>query len=126
LKNGAEVRGFRRFRPRIGSGYNQGILAEPSKVDSIKEEMLTGRYEYEESRGRIGGWRDADGSYWVADGHHRINAALEIYWETGERSHVDRLLQFGAWKESSPPQRGRLPTRSLWSRVLYYIGRVGL
>lgn len=103
---------FWRTQPRIRSGLGQTLLGEPEKVDQLKEDMLAGRYRFDTPVGRIAGWRDAKGTYYIAEGHHRINAALEIYWETGDRSHLDLLLQAGDWENESPPKNRRLPTRA--------------
>lgn len=103
----------------------QTLLTKPETVDQIKEDMLAGRYDYQSRTGQIGGWRDSRGNYYIGEGHHRINAALEIYWETGDREPLDRLLRNGDWKDSKPPKNRRLPTRSFWTRVLYILHRLG-
>ena len=96
-------------------------MTRPETVDSLKHDMLAGDYRYDSREGRIAGWRGMAGTYYIGEGHHRVNAALEIYWETGDRSHLDRLLQAGEWEDSAPPKNRRLPTRSLWSKLLYYL-----
>lgn len=84
--------------------------------------MLAGRFRYDSPEGRIAGWRDAAENYYINEGHHRINAALEIRRETGDRLPLDLLLAHGLWEETAPPARHRLPTRSWWSRMLYRLG----
>jgi filamentous hemagglutinin len=94
-------------------------------VDKIKQDMLAGTYDWDGSRGlldpvtgelldgRIGGYLGDDGTYYVGEGHHRMNAALEIFEETGDSSYVDQLLENGAWTPGEPPANdiGPLPRK---------------
>ncbi len=97
--------------PRIGSGVRQTGLRNPGEVSRIKEAMLNRRYGFEEDRGRIAGWLDDAGNYHIGEGHHRMNAALEIFEETGDASYVNRLLENGLWTPGNPPAPGPLPRR---------------
>ena len=108
--------------PRIRSGIGQTLLPQPERVDQIKEAMRTGSFRFESVEGRLFGWKDAKGTYYISEGHHRVVAALELYSEDGDRFHLDRLLDCGLWRRSRPPKNRRLPTRSFWSRFLYRIG----
>lgn len=65
--------------------------------------MLKGRFRYQNPDGRIGGWRDSEGNYYIGEGHHRMRAALEILEETGDDSHVRALLENGLWAPGCPP-----------------------
>jgi hypothetical protein len=99
--------------PRIQSGVGQTALRDRAVVNQIKSDMLNGRYRFEAPEGRIGGWRDAAGNYYIGEGHHRMAAALEIFEATGDASYVNRLLQYGLWTLGRPPasQIGPLPRR---------------
>jgi hypothetical protein len=68
-------------------------------------------------------WRSGR-TVWVAERHHRANAALEIGRESGDWSYLHRLLQHGKCEPGVPPQgnRGTFPTRGLWSYFLTLLG----
>lgn len=108
--------------PRVRSGVGQTLLSSPDLVDQIKRDMLAGEYDYESSRGRIAGWRDQRKTYYIGEGHHRMAAALEVFRETGDHSHVMRLIENGQWEPSPPPRNRRLPRRGFWSRLLHKMG----
>jgi hypothetical protein len=114
--------GGRKHLPRIRSGIGQPALSTPDLVDQFKEDMLGGKFRYESREGRIYGWKDKRETYYICEGHHRVVAALEIFWETGDRSYVDRLLECGTWDNPPPRENRRLPTRSVWSRLLSRLG----
>ena len=71
-------------------------LKKPWLVDQIKADMRNGRYAYLEIQGRIGGVLDRRGCYHVVEGHHRMAAAMELYYETGDSLPVRELLHRGA------------------------------
>lgn len=112
-------RWFRRQAiPRIRSGEVQIGLAKAASIDQLKSDMLAGRFNYRIPEARISGWLDEQGTFYLCEGHHRVNAALEIYWETGDRVYLDRLIEHGRWTPARPPMNRRLPTRRLFSRFL--------
>ena len=71
--------------------------------------MLSGNYKFLEDCGRIGGYIDEAGNYYIGEGHHRMNAAMEIFEETGDASFVNQLLENGLWTPKKPPFAGPLP-----------------
>ena len=75
--------------------------------------MQNGTFRFESPEGRIGGWKDAQGNYYIGEGHHRMAAAMEIFEETGNPSNVNRLLENGLWTEveRAPVGAGPLPRR---------------
>lgn len=73
--------------------------------------MLNNKYMFRELRGRIGGYVDDAGNYYIGEGHHRMNTALQIFEETGDASFVNQLLEYGLWTCKKPPFPGRLPRR---------------
>jgi hypothetical protein len=111
----------KRAIPRIRSAEEQAVLPRSTTIDQLKLDMLTGRFRYESWEGQISGWIDKE-TYFISEGHHRVNAALEIYWETGDRSYLDRLLEHGRWSPATPPRSRVLPTRRLVSKILKYFG----
>src|SRR6185312_8600418 len=70
-----------------------------SLVDQVKSDMRAGRYAFDERRGQIGGVRDRRGIYYVIEGHHRMVAALELLYESGDAAAVWELLRWGRWTE---------------------------
>lgn len=114
--------GVRQRLPRIRCGIGQTRLSTPETVDQLKSDMLSGNYRYDSSEGRIFGWIDEQGTYYICEGHHRVVAALEIWQETGDRSCLTRLLECGLWEAGPPRKNHRLPTRSYWSRLLATFG----
>jgi filamentous hemagglutinin len=54
--------------------------------------MLAGKYRYDAPEGIISGVVDKNGVIHLTGGQHRMNAALEIFEETGNASRVNQLL----------------------------------
>ncbi len=99
--------------PRIRSGIGQTGFREPENIANIKADMQNNRYRFESPEGQVAGWKDAQGNYYLGEGHHRMAAAMEIFEETGDPSNVNRLLQNGHWTivERPPVGVGPLPRR---------------
>ena len=99
--------------PRIRSGIKQTGFSEPANIPKYKADMQNGRFRFEAPEGRISGWRDPQGNYYIGNGHHRMAAAMEIFEETGDPSNVNRLLENGYWTpvERPPVQVGPIPRR---------------
>jgi RHS repeat-associated protein len=68
-------------------------LRNPAQVDQIKADMLAGRYRYDAPEGIVSGVVDQNGVIHLTEGQHRMNAALEIFDETGNASYVNQLLE---------------------------------
>jgi hypothetical protein len=101
----------------------QSELRNPEMVERIKALMLAGDWDFEGEGASFVYWR-VGSVLWVADGHHRANAALEIGRELGDWSYLDRLLYHGSRQPNVPPpaNRGRFSTRGWWSRLLTFLG----
>lgn len=99
-------------------------LANPDQIDQIKADMLGGRFAYHEQRGQLAGVRDPRGTYYVKVGHHRMAAALEIHWETGDATFVHQLIHWGLWDNVlQAPFDGRpMPGRRFWAVVRNWLG----
>jgi hypothetical protein len=99
--------------PRIRSGIGQRGFREPESIARIKADMQNGRFRFEADEGRIAGYRDPQGNYYITEGHHRMAAAMEIFEETGNPANVNRLLENGLWTsvERAPAGAGPLPRR---------------
>ena len=99
-------------------------LRDWSLVEQIKSDMRAGRYAFQERRGQIGGVRDRRGTYYVIEGHHRMVAALEWYFESGDTTAILELLRWGLWTElDKPPSDCRpLPARAWWGAFRNWIG----
>lgn len=75
--------------------------------------MIEGNYRYAANEGRIGGFVDDAGTYYVGEGHHRMTAAQEIFKDTGNPSYINKLIKHGSWTKTAKPPVGSnsLPTR---------------
>jgi hypothetical protein len=114
---------MRRGPFRLRSGVRQTGLRDFAKVDRFKEDMFAGRWDFA-GRGRsFIFWRQGSTIY-VAEGHHRACAAWEIGKERGDWSLLANLIEHGRQEPGLPPRRdrGRFPTRGLWSRLLAWLG----
>ena len=96
----------------------------PKQIEQIKADMLSGKYEYSEMRGQIGGWFDSNGNFYVGEGHHRMAAAMEIFKETGDDTHIKKLLEKGLWSKTiDPPNDSRpLPSRDFLDNLRNLLG----
>ena len=99
-------------------------LQNPALVDQIKASMRAGQFPYHEIGCWVIGIRDSNGTCHVKDGHHRMVAAFELYWETGDSSYVRNLITFGLWAERphAPIDSCFLPARSRWRTFLNWLG----
>jgi len=109
--------------PKVQSGIGQKALRDRATVDQIEQDMKSGKFDWDGSKnildpgnpkypldGRVGGWKDAQGNYYLGEGHHRMAAAMEHFEATGDATFVNKLLQHGDWQ--TPPVRmnvGPLP-----------------
>ena len=107
---------------RLKSGKRQEALRDFQSVDRFNAEMLAGRWKWEELGHTFIYWRHEQIIY-IAEGHHRANAALEIGKATGDWSFLELLLEHGRRVPDVPHPSDihRLPTRTLWSRVLSWL-----
>ncbi|MEO1369357.1 MAG: hypothetical protein AAFX50_19440, partial [Acidobacteriota bacterium] len=76
--------------PEIRGHHKQ--LRKPAYVDKIKSDMLSGNFRFDDAKAIIAGFEDANGVIYLTEGQHRMNAALEIFEETGDPQYVQRLL----------------------------------
>jgi hypothetical protein len=99
-------------------------LRIPDLIDQLKSEMPGGSYRFEAREGQIGGVRDRKGTYHVIEGHHRLVAAIEIYFETGNTAYVTEILRLGRWTEveAAPTISRPLPSRRWWGRLRNWLG----
>ncbi|WP_458573806.1 hypothetical protein [Lonsdalea quercina] len=103
----------------VQSGASTGIkimqvgLRNPQQVDQIKNDMASGNYRFTAPEGRIAGYIDNKGNYYISEGNHRMVAAQEIYKKTGDRSYIEKLLQNGSWTQTknAPAGAKSMPTR---------------
>jgi hypothetical protein len=110
--------------PKI-TGHTK-TLRNPSQIDQIKKDMLDGEYKYDSPRGIISGVVDSNGVVHIGDGQHRVNAALEIFEETGNSAPLYKLIHSAkkglngrsylpngnsSWKTMRLPRRN---TKSWW------------
>lgn len=108
---------------KLKSGAKQEGLDHPENVDSFKRDLLEGNWEFEGRDDPVVFWREGDTLY-ISEGHHRINAALEIGQENGDWSHLEKFLECGKCVPGTPPKNniGRFPTRGWWSWFLECLG----
>jgi filamentous hemagglutinin len=88
-------------------------LRDPQQVDQIKGDMLSGNYRFTAPEGRIAGYVDSKGNYYISEGNHRMVAAQEIYKKTGDTSYIEKLLQNGSWTQTKKAPAGAksMPSR---------------
>ncbi|TFZ49022.1 filamentous hemagglutinin N-terminal domain-containing protein [Serratia proteamaculans] len=87
-------------------------LRNPQQVDQIKNDMTSGNYRFSAPEGRIAGYIDSKGNYYISEGNHRMVAAQEIYKKTGDRSNIEKLLQNGSWSQTKNAPVGAKPMPS--------------
>jgi RHS repeat-associated protein len=71
---------------------NTKFLRNPAQIDKIKADMLSGNYRFNSPEGVISGVVDSKGVVHLTEGQHRMNAALEIFEQTGNPNFVNNLL----------------------------------
>ena len=88
-------------------------LRDPAQIDLMKSDMLNGSFEFTATRGKIAGYIDSKGNYYITEGHHRMAAAQEIYKTTGDATYIHKLLENGKWDKTNkvPVDALPLPTR---------------
>ena len=88
-------------------------LRDPAQIDLMKSDMLNGSFEFTATRGKIAGYIDSKGNYYITEGHHRMAAAQEIYKTTGDATYIHKLLENGKWDKTNkvPVDARPLPTR---------------
>jgi hypothetical protein len=101
----------------------QSGLRDPDRVDSFKSLMLSGGWDFAGQGKSFVYWQEGR-TVWIAEGHHRANAALEIGRASGDWSFLRRLLEQGKREPGSPPpgNRGLFHTRRWWSFWLLWLG----
>jgi RHS repeat-associated protein len=92
----------------IFSASTQTEKLDKCLVQQYKHDMLNNLWRWRSVEGRIGGYFH-NGNYYITEGHKRMEAAMQIYEETGDRSFVDKLLQLGEWTYQKPPIQKPLP-----------------
>jgi hypothetical protein len=107
----------------LRSGVRQTGLRFYEAVDSFKTLMLAGQWDFVGQGKSFVFWQQGK-TVWIAEGHHRANAALEIGRASGDWSYLHRLLEHGKREPGAPPprNRGRFPTRKWWSTWLLWLG----
>ena len=79
-----------------------------NKSQKIKESMKSGNYVFEKDSNRVG-FEIFNNVFYITEGHHRIQAALELWKETKDYSFVDKLIQNGLrWDINKLPKSYRL------------------
>ncbi|WP_237932823.1 hypothetical protein [Buttiauxella sp. S19-1] len=88
-------------------------LRNPQQVDQLKNDMVSGNYKFTAPEGRIAGYVDSKGNYYISEGNHRMVAAQEIYNKTGDASYIEKLIQNGSWTQTknAPAGASSMPTR---------------
>jgi filamentous hemagglutinin len=84
-------------------------LRNPDYVDKLKKDMLGGDFKFTDPKGKIAGYVDAQGRYYITEGNHRMVAAQEIYKQTGDAKYIDQLLKNGVWTQSKNAPAGSVP-----------------
>lgn len=98
-------------------------LDDWAKVGRLKRVMLEGSFAFTSLEGRIGGhFHERQRVFYVGEGHHRLAAALEIAYETGNWTYFNKLIRYGDWEKTKvvPRMHFALPVRStLWTTLTW-------
>ncbi|OON33532.1 hypothetical protein BTJ39_24125, partial [Izhakiella australiensis] len=88
-------------------------LRNPQQVEQLKNDMMSGNYKFTAPEGRIAGYVDSKGIYYISEGNHRMVAAQEIYKKTGDASYIEKLIQNGSWTQTknAPTGASSMPKR---------------
>jgi hypothetical protein len=81
-------------------------LRNPDYVDTLKKDMLDGNFKFSDPKGKIAGYVDSQGRYYITEGNHRMVAAQEIYKQTGDAKYIEQLLKNGVWTQSKNAPAG--------------------
>lgn len=65
---------------------------DKNKVNEIKKSMESNTYDYDLDDNRIG-IEIYNNVYYVSEGHHRMQAALEMWKSTGDYTPVENLVK---------------------------------
>ena len=84
------TRGQLRSSPR-GMGPRTGSLSRTT-INDYKRQMLDGSL-YADPRNKIAGYYDGQ-QLVVTDGHHRVQAAMELYEQTGNAYYLNELMRY--------------------------------
>ena len=98
----------------------QPVLVKQATYHQVKETMSNNRYDYMQPENRIGGYQVVDRNiFYVGDGHHRMAAAMDIYWETGNAEPVEKLTSHGMWTLTTRPPQGAqtFPALSIFGKI---------
>ena len=112
----------RKIFPKIRG--TQPVLLKRQTYHEVREKMLNNNYDYTQPENQIGGYQLADSNiFYVGDGHHRMAAAMDIYWETGNVEPVRNLISYGIWSLTArPPVGGGIfPAFSFLGRVRNFL-----
>jgi len=64
------------------------------KVKEIKNKMISGDFDFTKDENKIG-YEFLENVYYITEGHHRMQAALEIWKENGNYECVRNLIKNG-------------------------------
>lgn len=80
---------------------------DKSKVEQMKKSMKSNSFDFTIDNNKIG-YEVFNDTYYVTEGHHRMQAALEIWKETSDYSFVENLIKNGLrYDISKKPQSFR-------------------
>src|SRR5699024_8434986 len=71
-------------------------LRDPASVDLLKNDMLNNKFDFSADKGKIAGYVDSKGNFYITEGHHRMTAAQELYKSTGDATYIKKLLANGS------------------------------
>jgi hypothetical protein len=112
----------RRILPQIRG--TQPVLLKPQTYHEVREKMLNNDYDYTQPENKIGGYQLADRNiFYVGDGHHRMAAAMDLYWKTGNAEPAQKLISQGIWSLTTrPPVGGQVfPAFSFSGRIRNFL-----
>ena len=89
-------------------------------MDELKRKMVAGTFDYQSDVQIAGYYHEETRTFFLEEGHHRVAAALELAYETGNWTYFRKLVDAGYWdlRVDVPFSRHRLTMRGKWYQGL--------
>ena len=99
----------------MSSFQTKNSFGQHTSIDKLKTDMLNEQFDYESSKLSMAGFFHPDSrTIFISEGHHRVAAAIEIAYETGNWRYFNRPIGTNVWRyiPHKPDTAKILPYRS--------------